>query len=139
MIKYRSDGFIPSSSRSILGKLYFLQSDIDHFNQMENSLDNRIKTGDLSFAHDVYKVYLQRLDERVPVIDKLIDAETDFTVDESIDTDFESRKYPRDAKEAEERWRKQIKYDLLLQKAAEVEAAEGSGEVAPPISHICAK
>ena len=107
-------------------KLYFLQSDIDHFNQMENSLDNQIKMGDLSFAHDVYKVYLQRLEERVPVIDKLIDAEHDFTVDESIDTDFESRKYPRDAKEAEERWRKQIKYDLLLQKASEVEAAEAA-------------
>ena len=105
-------------------KLYFLQSDIERFNQMENSLDDLIKKGDLTFAHDVYKVLLERVAQRAPVTDELIDAEHDFSVDESIDTDFETRQYPKDAAEARERWRKQIKYDFLVQKAAEEEEAE---------------
>ncbi len=105
-------------------KLYFLQSDIDRFSQMENSLDDLIKKGNLTFAHDVYKVLLERVAQRAPVIDELIDAEHDFTVDESIDTDFDTRQYPKDAAEARERLRKQIKYDFLVQKAAEEEEAE---------------
>lgn len=105
-------------------KLYFLQSDIEQFSQMENSLDDLVKKGDISFAHDVYKRYLKRLEERAALISELIDQEHDFTVDESIDTDFDERSYPLNSDEARERWRKQIKYDFLLQKAADVELDE---------------
>ena len=120
-------------------KLYFLQSDIDRFSQMENSLDDLIKKGNLTFAHDVYKVLLERVAQRAPVIDELIDAEHDFTVDESIDTDFDTRQYPKNAAEARERLRKQIKYDFLVQKAAEEEEAESQKKTPSKISHFGTK
>ena len=41
-----------------------------------------------------------------------------------MNTDFENRAYPKNAAEASELWRKQIKYDLLLQKAADTEIEE---------------
>lgn len=99
-------------------KLYFLQSDIDHFQQWNESLDDQIKSGDVGFAHDVYKVYLQRIEERTKLINELLDLEHDFTADESISTNYDDVSYPKDEAEARERWRKQIKWDLLIQKAA---------------------
>ena len=105
-------------------KLYFLQSDVDEFSKQKHQLDDMIKRGDIRFAYDVYHRYLKRLEERKAAIDELIDTEHDFSVDESMNTDFENRGYPKNAAEANELWRKQIKYDFLLQKAADTEIEE---------------
>ncbi len=105
-------------------KLYFLQSDVDEFRKQKHQLDDMIKRGDIRFAYDVYHRYLKRLEERKATIDQLIDTEHDFSVDESMNTDFENRAYPKNAAEANELWRKQIKYDFLLQKAADTEVEE---------------
>ncbi|MDE0940491.1 MAG: carboxy terminal-processing peptidase, partial [Pirellulales bacterium] len=106
-------------------KMYFLQSDVDQFYKQKHQLDDMIKRGNIRFAYDVYSLYLQRLVERKADINELIDIEHDFMVDELLNTDFENRDYPKDAAEARELWRKQVKYDFLLQKAAdtEIEAA----------------
>nr|NIL98043.1 tail-specific protease [Planctomycetales bacterium]NIP70193.1 tail-specific protease [Planctomycetales bacterium] len=48
----------------------------------------------------------------------------DFTVDESLSTDFDALAYARDEAEMRDRWRRRIKYDLLMQKAAETEPEE---------------
>ncbi len=105
-------------------KRCFLQSDIDHFKKWEDKLDDLVKAGNVQFAHDVYKVYLERLDERMKYVEQLLAMKHDFTVDEVMDTDFDHRAWPRDTAEAHERWRKRIKYDLLIQKAAKVDDAE---------------
>ena len=102
-------------------KMYFLQADVDQFYKNKYQLDDMIKRHNIRFAYDVYSVYLQRLAERKAAINELIDAEHDFTVAESLNTDFENRSYPKNDAEARELWRKQIKYDFLLQKAAETE------------------
>ena len=102
-------------------KMYFLQSDVDQFYKQKHQLDDMIKRGNIRFAYDAYSLYLQRLVERKADINELIDMEHDFMVDELLNTDFENRNYPKDAAEARELWRKQVKYDLLLQKAADTE------------------
>lgn len=98
-------------------KLYFYQSDIDGFRQHETELDDRLKRGDVGFAYSVYETFLKRVDERLATIEELLDAEHDFTVDEEIIIDPDEATYPRNAAEANEAWRKRIKYDLLVQKA----------------------
>jgi len=98
-------------------KVYFYQSDIDRFATRGNDLDDMIKKGDISFAYDVFKVFLQRIDERVAVIDKLLAMEHDFTVDEKMISDADEARHPTSKAEALERWRKRIKYDLLVLKA----------------------
>jgi len=105
-------------------KLYFTQGDVDQFMRHQNELDDRLKRGDVGFAYDVYKVYLRRLDERIAVIDELLKMEHDFTIDETLDTDFDKRPYAKDDAEMRDRWRKRIKYDLLILKAAKSEGAE---------------
>lgn len=106
-------------------KLYFLKSDIDGFARYRDQLDDLLKVGQITFAHEVFKLYLQRLDDRVVVAHSLIDAPHDFSVDESMVIDGELLGWSADVKELNERWRKRVKYELLsmhLDKVAPEEA-----------------
>src|SRR6185436_16277152 len=67
---------------------------------------------------------LERIDERVKLVDELLAMDHDFTVDEEIVIDPDVADYPKDEAEARELWRKRIKYDLLILKTEAKEAAE---------------
>ncbi len=97
-------------------KLYFLQSDIDRFNKFRTELDDLIKAGNVDFAISVYDTFLMRLNERMDVANKLIDAKHDFTVNESIEIDAKELPWSKTPEEINERWRKKIKFDLLMMK-----------------------
>jgi carboxyl-terminal processing protease len=97
-------------------KVYFLQSDIDQFMAKRDTLDDGVKKGDVSFAYQVLQRFLQRVDERLPVIERLIDTPHDFTRDESLVTDRKAATWAATGAELDDTWRKRIKYDLLLQK-----------------------
>jgi len=108
-------------------KQYFLQSDVDEFAGQKKQLDDMIQKGDVKFGFDVYHRYLHRVDERVKLAAQLVDQAHDFTVDEELLTDGKQIEYAKDDAEIADRWRKRIKYDLLLQKSdkvAETEAKE---------------
>ncbi len=98
-------------------KVYFYQSDVDTFMKRQNDLDDMIGKGDVSFAYEVFGRFLQRIDERVKLVDELLAIEHDFTADEEMIRDRELVRYPRTVAEARDRWRKRIKYDLLVLKA----------------------
>jgi len=108
------DGFLESLDG---WKVYFYQSDIDKFAVNRDQLDNMALKGDISFGYEVFKVFLDRIDERVAMIDEILDAPLDFTIDEEVVTDREGVSYPKTPAEAKERWRKRIKYELLLLKS----------------------
>ncbi len=97
-------------------KVYFLQSDVDAFLQKRDSLDDLVKRGDVSFAYEVLNRFLQRVDSRLPLIERLIDTPQDFTKDESIVIDRDTAAWAKTEAEAEDLWRRRIKYDLLVQK-----------------------
>lgn len=95
-------------------KIYFLKSDIAGFKAKRDRLDELARAGDMSFAIEVFKVFLQRVDERVAMAHELIDQTHDFTVQETMVIDRDSIDYPQDEAEARDRMRKQIKYRLLV-------------------------
>ncbi|MEM9410416.1 MAG: carboxy terminal-processing peptidase [Planctomycetota bacterium] len=95
-------------------KIYFMQSDIDTFTKFESQLDDKMKRGDYSIAFAIYKRFLKRVDQRVETAIDLIDNEFDYTVDEEIVTDRDLITHPKTEEEARERWRKRIKYNLLV-------------------------
>jgi carboxyl-terminal processing protease len=97
-------------------KLHFLQSDIDGFMQKRDSLDDLVKRGDVSFAYEVFNRFLERVDARLPLIEKMVNGPQDFTKPESIVIDREAAAWAKSEAEAEDNWRKRIKYDLLIQK-----------------------
>ncbi len=102
-------------------KVYFLQSDIDEFKKKSKQLDDEILNAEYTTSFDIFKRFLQRVDERVALAHKLIDAEHDFTIDEDMVTDPDTYEYPKSVEEAQDRWRKRIKYNLLLFKVQDAD------------------
>jgi len=98
-------------------KVYFYQSDVDAFLKRQNDLDDMARKGDISFAYEVFQVFLKRIDERVKLVDELLAAQHDFTANEELISDRDMVQYPKTESEARDRWRKRIKYDLLVLKA----------------------
>lgn len=100
-------------------KLYFTAADVAEFKASETQLDDQIKRGDVQFAYTAFERYLKRLGERIDLAHRLIDANHDFTVDESLEVDADKLDWARTEAELAERWRKRIKYDLLSLKLAD--------------------
>jgi carboxyl-terminal processing protease len=97
-------------------KLYFLQSDVDELSKYRDHLDDFVKQGNVDFSRQMFDLYRTRLDDRIAMAHKLIDSPHDFSLEENMSTDGDQLPWAADAKELNERWRKRIKYDLLLQR-----------------------
>jgi len=106
-------------------KLYFLQSDVERMNKFRTQLDDLLEAGNVDFVYQLFDIYLQRLNERIALVHKLIDAEHDFTADDSMVIDGDSLDWAQTTAELDERWRKRIKYDLLTLKIDGSEMDEG--------------
>jgi carboxyl-terminal processing protease len=111
-------------------KLYFYQSDVDEFKQHQDELVDLINKGDVGFAYVVFQRFLQRVDERVKMVDELLAQPQDFTLDEEMVIDRDELQYPRNPSEARERWRKRIKYDLLVLKTDKDDKDKKEGQEA---------
>jgi len=105
-------------------KLYFLQSDIDSFSVEKTSLDDKILKGDVIFATTVFERFKLRMGERSVKIGAAIDAEHDFTVEEEMIKDPDDLAWAVDETELDERWRKRIKFDLLMLKLDDTDLTE---------------
>ncbi len=105
-------------------KLYFYQSDVEQFQERQTQIDDDIRSGKLGFAKRLFDLYLKRLDERVEYALTQIDAPHDFTVNETIIADPEKTTYAATEAEMNEKWRKRVKYELLVFDADGVEADE---------------
>jgi carboxyl-terminal processing protease len=110
-------------------KRYFYQSDIDRFEEYRDRLDDMVARGDISFAYEVFKTFLRRVDERVAFAKEFLDVEHDFTVDEEVIVDSDQAAYAKNSDEAREQWRKKVKYDLLIQKADGVEGEKAKEKI----------
>jgi len=105
-------------------KLYFTKDDIAEFEKSKDQLDDQVANGDVTFAYTVFQRLLARIDERVTQIDALLKEDFDFTQDEVLVTNWDKQEFPKDAAEAKDRWRKLLKYDLLVLKTDKDEKAK---------------
>ena len=105
-------------------KLYFYQSDVDRFAGEQDKIDDYVRQGDVSLAKRIFDVYLDRVGDRTAVAQELVDARHDFTIDESMDRDPKKIGWIASTEEANERWRKRVKYDLLLETSNDVAEEE---------------
>src|SRR5689334_23705292 len=65
-------------------KLFFYQSDIDHFSESKDDLDDQIRQGDIRFAYQVFALFLARVDERITMAEAELKKQHDFSVDEEM-------------------------------------------------------
>lgn len=105
-------------------KIYFLQSDVDSFAEKKSSLDDLVRRGDVSFAYEVYDRFLERVDERIPIVEELLNSKLDFNQKESIVIDRDIAVWAKTQDEVRDKWKKRIKYDLLVQKMEKIAPEE---------------
>jgi carboxyl-terminal processing protease len=98
-------------------KVYFTQADVDAFRLRQNELSEQVKRGDITFGYTVFKTFLARIDQRVALVDLLLKQPQDFTVDEEMIVNADATSYAKTDAEIGDKWRKRIKYDLLVLKA----------------------
>lgn len=100
-------------------KIYFLQSDVELIKKSYTKhLPSQISRADCSIVDAIFSRFSRRYQEREAIIPALIDAKHDFSVDESLNLDRKKMKWPKDAKEAGERWRKRVKFQFMQLKEA---------------------
>lgn len=95
------------------GRSYFLQSDIDKLSAYETRLDDYLRASNPEPAFVIFRVFRQRLYERVEHAKRLLERDFDFTVDESYVFDRGDSPWVASREQLDEIWRKRIKNDVL--------------------------
>ena len=96
-------------------KSYFLQSDIDEFNQWQTRLDDLARRGDVNPGFIMFNRLrshsIKQLQQNIDLLES--DYRFDFTLDESIVLDGEERNWHQNAEQRSDYWRKRIKDSLI--------------------------
>lgn len=95
------------------GKSYFLQSDIADFEKYRLTMDDDLRSGDLSVPFYIFNVYQKRYNDRVAFALKEIDKKFDFTSNESYTYDREKLPWLKSEAESNNLWSKRVKYEML--------------------------
>ena len=95
------------------GKSYFLQSDIADFEKYRLTMDDDLRSGDLSVPFYIFNVYQKRYNDRVAFALKEIDKKFDFTINESYTYDRENLPWLKSEAESNNLWSKRVKYEML--------------------------
>ena len=111
-------------------KVYFQKSDIEEFSKYKTSIDDYVNQGDTRLAFKIFQRLLKRVDDRAAEVETLLNADHDFTLDEKLYTDFDSLDYANGDAEAQDLWRRRIKYELLVRKADDKSPEEAKEEIA---------
>ena len=91
---------------------YFTSRDIERFAVYRNQLDDALLQAHLTPAFDMFRVYRQRVDERIAYALDLLERKFDFSVDEDYQFDRTKAAWPADRIELDEIWRKRVKTTL---------------------------
>jgi carboxyl-terminal processing protease len=98
--------------------LYFFQSDINYIEKYRYSFDDAFRYGDIEAAYDIFKIYQQRVADRLNYIFGRINQSFDYSLDEYIELDRENQPWPETIDGMDELWRKRLKYAALNLKLA---------------------
>lgn len=92
---------------------YLLASDVKEFEQYRTQLDDFLRAGDLSAFFKIFNVFQKRYEERIKFSITQIDQPFDFAKNEVYVYNREKSPWLSSTAEANDLWRKRIKYDLL--------------------------
>jgi len=97
-------------------KSYFLQADIEEFQQYKNQLDDALNKADLRPAFMIFNRYQQRVESRLNWLLTALNediANYDFSTDESFNPYDDNAQWAISATELDELWRKRLKNNVL--------------------------
>lgn len=94
-------------------KRFFIQSDLEEFSKYEYLIDDMIRLKDFSFFDLTSQRIVQRMNEARSIYKEILATPFDLKKDEEFDTDYENMSYPADETALKERWKKQLKLNVL--------------------------
>jgi len=97
-------------------RMYFTAGDIRRFAEHRGDLVDHARRGELSFADLVRDTYAERLRQATTMGIELLDERHDFTKDEQFE--LRPKGFPKDADALRERWRKRVKFEILVERSA---------------------
>ncbi len=115
-------------------KRYFIQSDINEFQKYENSIDDMIRSKDLSFFDLTYKRLMLRMNESKVIYSDILSKPLNLNDNETINVDYEKLPFASSKADLVTRWRKQLEFAVLsdiTDKEDIQKAIEKPGEINP--------
>lgn len=100
------------------GHNYLLSADVKDFQKYRTTLDDDLKSGDLSAFFRIYNVFQARYNERINYLLVQLDKPVDFTQGGTYVYDRSKLPYFASVQEADGMWSNRVKYDLLNLKIA---------------------
>ena len=97
------------------GKYYFHKSDIENLSRHRTKIDDYVREEKYDFIFEIFQLYKKRFAESLKIFHTLIERKYNFKKEESIPIDRKTIDYPKDENQKKERWRKNIKLQLLNQ------------------------
>lgn len=96
------------------GHYFFTQNDVEEFESAYGAeLGERVKAGDLRAAYEIFDRFMERFKEHQELVQLLATSTMTFTEDESIASDWHETPWPAEERALVERWRLNIKNELL--------------------------
>ena len=95
-------------------KTLFLKKDIDSLKVFETTLDNEIHGSPIAFVPAVSSLYDRRMEEAIFIYKELLKNPFSFSANETFETDGEKLAWPKNEEERNDRWRKKLKYLILV-------------------------
>ncbi|MDA9360903.1 carboxy terminal-processing peptidase [Flavobacteriaceae bacterium] len=92
---------------------FYIQADVNNFNQFKTKLDDQIKESKLDFFDYTYKKYIQRLEQIKAFYKPLLDRPFDFSLDEEMDLDYETMGYAESLSDLKNVWLQYFKLSTL--------------------------
>ena len=110
---------------------YFLNEDLQEFEQYKFQIDDQLKNTDISFFNIVYERLMIRMDEAREIYREVLNVPFDYSMEEFIDVDYDNVGYAADRSELSDRWRKQLKYATIGTYDAKLTLADGDEKGLP--------
>jgi carboxyl-terminal processing protease len=124
-----SNGFLTNYLNALdYNHMIFLQTDVDAFKaKYGTKLDDATKSGSVAPCFQIFDLYLDRLEERNILVQKLLKQEFDFSEEDSFAVARNKEPWPKDDLESAKLWRQRIKYELLQARLAKEKPEETIG------------
>ncbi|MGD2118924.1 MAG: carboxy terminal-processing peptidase [Chromatiales bacterium] len=103
---------------------FFTFEDIESFNRFRYRLDDALKNAKPDVAFSIFKIFRERVEERITGAMQLLERDFDFSLEESYRFDREDAPWAENRAELDDIWRKRVKNDVLTLRLSKKEPAE---------------
>ncbi len=95
-------------------KRFFIKEDIDHFLKYRLMIDDYAKEKSFLFFDEIHEIRSKRIDQIRGFYKEVLNEPFDFNTDESIESNTDKLTYVGTVDELRERWRKLLKYRVMI-------------------------